>query len=252
MKRLKALWLAVLLVWSALPAFSQAVHDGRWVGGDYTALIQSLLDTKIILKEGPLTNENILEFQENDGDLGWVFASPLNLEAGRAVVHRLKGWGDQAENNLQLGHVNVMDRTAAGTQLAVATNHTFSPTSGSAGFVDLQLSPTVNQTGGASGPSHGLLVKPTLTSAADFTGIEVTNVGTTQVALQTGTGDVDLGGPVAPVRSATEPVNCSSAYYGFTYFDTSDTRLCICVADGTDDEWVKSDDYTHATGHCSI
>lgn len=52
-------------------------------------------------------------------------------------------------------------------------------------------------------------------------------------------------------NSATEPVNCTSAVYGQTYFDTGDVRLCVCVNDGTDDEWVKSDDYSHATGHCT-
>ncbi len=66
------------------------------------------------------------------------------------------------------------------------------------------------------------------------------------------TGGFTQSGTVLNGNSALEPFNCTSSFYGHTYFDTSDARLCICVADGTDDEWVMSDDYTHATGHCSI
>jgi hypothetical protein len=61
--------------------------------------------------------------------------------------------------------------------------------------------------------------------------------------------------PIFPIRfgnSAGQPMDCTSSVYGATYFDTTDKRLCICVNDGVVDEWVKSDDYSNATGHCSI
>jgi len=77
-----------------------------------------------------------------------------------------------------------------------------------------------------------------------------TDTGGTQIA-QLEEDRMDFSVAVAPIRSATEPFNCDSTRYGFQYYNTGDTRLCICIADGTDDEWVKSDDYTHATGHCS-
>lgn len=59
------------------------------------------------------------------------------------------------------------------------------------------------------------------------------------------------GEPNLPPQS-DEPADCANARRGSFYFDLEDERLCICVNDGTDFEWVKSDDYSHATGHCSI
>ena len=58
---------------------------------------------------------------------------------------------------------------------AIAAQPNFVPSSGSAPFTAILSSPTVNQTGGASGITRGLYVNPTLTSAADFRGIDVTN-----------------------------------------------------------------------------
>lgn len=58
---------------------------------------------------------------------------------------------------------------------AIAAQPNFVPTSGSAPFTSILSAPTVNQTGGASGITRGLYVNPTLTSASDFRGIEVTN-----------------------------------------------------------------------------
>jgi hypothetical protein len=51
---------------------------------------------------------------------------------------------------------------------------TFAPTSGTAVLNVLNVSPTINQTGGANGITRGLFIDPTLTSAADFRAIEVT------------------------------------------------------------------------------
>jgi hypothetical protein len=52
---------------------------------------------------------------------------------------------------------------------------TFAPTSGTAVLNVLNVSPTINQTGGANGITRGLYINPTLTAAADFRAIEVTN-----------------------------------------------------------------------------
>jgi hypothetical protein len=51
---------------------------------------------------------------------------------------------------------------------------TFAPTSGTAILNVLNVSPTINQTGGANGITRGLYINPTLTAAADFRAIEVT------------------------------------------------------------------------------
>lgn len=52
--------------------------------------------------------------------------------------------------------------------------------------------------------------------------------------------------------SASEPIDCTTANDGSMYFDTDDQKLCICANDGTDDEWLHSDNYGHGSGHCSI
>ena len=52
---------------------------------------------------------------------------------------------------------------------------TFAPTSGTAVLNVMNASPTINQTGGANGITRGLFIDPTLTAAADFRAIEVTN-----------------------------------------------------------------------------
>ena len=55
------------------------------------------------------------------------------------------------------------------------TGANFSPTSGTAVFNTINATPTINQTGGASGITRGLYINPTLTAAADFRAIETTN-----------------------------------------------------------------------------
>ena len=56
--------------------------------------------------------------------------------------------------------------------LANLTGANFSPTSGTAVFNTINATPTINQTGGASGITRGLYINPTLTAAADFRAIE--------------------------------------------------------------------------------
>ena len=53
--------------------------------------------------------------------------------------------------------------------------YSFAPTSGTAIFTGFQVTPTINQTGGANGITRGLYINPTLTSAADFRAIETTS-----------------------------------------------------------------------------
>jgi hypothetical protein len=69
---------------------------------------------------------------------------------------------------------NVSLSAASGLQEMVRVTGNFAPTSGTALFNALQLTNTINQTGGANGITRGLFVNPTLTSAADFRAIETT------------------------------------------------------------------------------
>jgi nitrogen fixation protein len=69
----------------------------------------------------------------------------------------------------------------------------FAPTSGTKVFQYLNISGTINQTGGANGITRGLYVNPTLTAAADFRAIETArgnvvfgNLPTSSAGLPTG------------------------------------------------------------------
>lgn len=66
-------------------------------------------------------------------------------------------------------------QTSAGTYNFVGfENQTIAPTSGGRINNMFNLSPIINQTGGANGITRGIYINPTLTSAFDFRAIEVT------------------------------------------------------------------------------
>jgi hypothetical protein len=73
----------------------------------------------------------------------------------------------------RLSNVNLTSST--GLQEMVRVTGNFAPTSGTALFTALQLSNTINQTGGANGITRGLYVNPTLTASTDFRAIETTS-----------------------------------------------------------------------------
>jgi hypothetical protein len=76
---------------------------------------------------------------------------------------------------ITLGRLSNVNLTAStGLQEMVRVTGNFAPTSGTALFTALQLSNTINQTGGANGITRGLYINPTLTAAADFRAIETT------------------------------------------------------------------------------
>ncbi len=64
----------------------------------------------------------------------------------------------------------------SGTSGAVSeinASRAFVPTSGSGVYNQLQIAPTINQTGGANGITRGIYINPTLTAAADFRALEI-------------------------------------------------------------------------------
>lgn len=130
-------------------------------------------DTSVVIKEGAAKALNLLEFQANNGDLGWLFASPVNLIAGRAVVHSIRAFGGTTGEGIRFNSVSAFVK-ASGEQKHIFTASAFAPGSGTSTYVDLELAPVINQTGGANGITRGLYVNPTLTAAADFRAIEVT------------------------------------------------------------------------------
>jgi hypothetical protein len=76
---------------------------------------------------------------------------------------------------LSISNIYASSRLTAGTQSTLDITNTFNPTSGPALHHFLNLTFTVNQTGGANGITRGIYLNATLTAAADFRGIEWTN-----------------------------------------------------------------------------
>lgn len=130
----------------------------------------------------------------------------------------------------------------SGDSRAVYMSRTFVPTSGNATWSQLSVQPTINQTGGASGITRGLYINPTITAAADFRSLEVTN------GKSLFSGDVQLGSSstlnwnadTILLRDAAGSLSLRNGTNGqrFRVFNTYS---------GTSDEWFEVDWQTAAT-----
>jgi hypothetical protein len=143
-----------------------------------------------------LSNNGIYKF----GPPAGLYATTDNgLTSNSGAGHLFLGYynaGDTAYigTTVTLGRLsNVSLSATANLQEMVRVTGNFAPTSGTALFNALQLTPTINQTGGANGITRGLFVNPTLTAAADFRAIETArgnvvfgNLPTSPVGLPTG------------------------------------------------------------------
>jgi hypothetical protein len=96
---------------------------------------------------------------------------------------------------------------------------TYAPTSasGTPSFNALKVTPTINQTGSANGITRGLYINPTLTAAADFRAIEVTNGTTVLAPSVTARASLRIPSGTAP----TSPVN------GDIWFDGTNLQMRI-------------------------
>jgi hypothetical protein len=95
--------------------------------------------------------------------------------------------------NISNPPVSGMVRNTSGTSRALLNSATFGPTSGTGLMHYIEVGPTINQTGGANGITRGLYINPTLTSAAGWRSIEITN-NTGYGIYQTGTATNYLAG----------------------------------------------------------
>jgi len=124
------------------------------------------------------------------------------------------------------------DNNNSGTRQSVNISQTFSPASGNAVRNQLNIAPTINQTGTANGISRGLLIAPTLTAAADWRAIEISGggvyVNTTSVAasaiLQA---DSTTKGFLPPRMTTTQKNAIATPAAGLVVFDTTLGKLCV-------------------------
>jgi len=165
--------------------FRLDVNGTARVQGAFTATGNVVLLNNGIYKFGPqaglyATIDNGLTSNSGAGSLFLGYYSAGDTAYGGTTV--------------TLGRLsNVSLSAASGLQEMVRVTGNFAPTSGTALFNALQLTNTINQTGGANGITRGLFVNPTLTAAADFRAIETArgnvvfgNLPTSSAGLPTG------------------------------------------------------------------
>jgi hypothetical protein len=120
-----------------------------------------------------------------------------------------RGIGFYSRSTVTLGHyfggINVGN--SAGTYPSILAERTWNPASGSGTFKLLELKPTINQGGSATGRSYGLYIEPVLTSSAEWIGAYTTGTDGTGF-LQEGSsqtnrfeGNTTIGSAIAGVRT---------------------------------------------------
>jgi hypothetical protein len=123
-----------------------------------------------------------------------------------------------------------INRTSGtGKWFEVTSFVSFAPTSGTCTMDWMSVSPTINQTGGANGITRGLFINPTLTSAADWRAIEVSNGGayinTTSVqASAILQADSTTKGFLPPRMTETQRLAIASPAVGLMVYQTDATE----------------------------
>lgn len=116
-----------------------------------------------------------------------------------------------------------------GTHYGVKDASRHVPTSGSSTFTAYNINSTINQTGGANGITRGLYINPTLTSAADWRGIEVNtpSISDVYIGKNTGSAAVDITstaqGFLPPRMTDAQQNAISSPALGLQLVSTTDS-----------------------------
>jgi len=106
---------------------------------------------------------------------------------------------------------------ASGFRSSFLDSVSWTQSSGTAEFASFRATPTINQTGTATGITRGLHINPTLTAAADFRAIEVASGITILGASTTAKASLRIPSGTAP----TSPVN------GDIWFDGTNIKMQI-------------------------
>lgn len=162
------------------------------------------------------TGDNVLETRSdgyvklgNQEVLPRIYATAT---AGGSVTYSagglsLEGFIDSASSTTDaIGLVWTVGSVLSGTYNGVVVKGVgaFNPTSGTALMNTMLVSPVVNQTGGASGITRGIFINPTLTAAADWRSLEISNNSgkaiwqTGASAINTLAGNTGFGGQLSP------------------------------------------------------
>jgi hypothetical protein len=150
------------------------------------------------------TNTSRPIFQTVDIGSGSVdtAGSGLNIQAGDTT--------QGSSVAIRVSSANNFSQSSGAKIVLVSIARNISPSTGSAGFVQLEISPSVNQTGGANGITRGIFLNPTLTSAFDFRAIEITRgntfFGTTSGSVGIGANTSINASAILDITSTTQGV----------------------------------------------
>ena len=123
-----------------------------------------------------------------------TFGRTLIIQCGHATSYTAGGSSVPTVSKHVFSSSGSLSTTAGTTGMLEATG-SFAPGSGTGIYNTISATPTINQTGGASGVTRGLYINPTLTAAADWRAIETAN--STGFAIYTaGTATSYFGGNV--------------------------------------------------------
>jgi hypothetical protein len=136
------------------------------------------------------------QFQITRG--GQVGVLNSSIFAGRDIT--IQG-GSGGTTSVSAFYNNRSFSLTAGVARMIFNEGSFIPTSGNALFQGFSIQTTINQTGGANGITRGIIISPTLTSAADWRSIEWSN-NTGRGLWGVGTADNAIAGALN-VGSAT-------------------------------------------------
>ncbi|HVW07712.1 MAG TPA: hypothetical protein VHC90_03980 [Bryobacteraceae bacterium] len=160
-----------------------------------------------IQNDTDLSGPHVLDFLVSTGGaLSWFRNNGLNWEASTHTGLHLNGDPyDTLTSGIVFDTINPQ-RAASGETQFVLMNGNYSPVSGTGVWKALSLTPTINQTGGANGNTFGLYINPTVTSAANWTSLEVTNGSSVFL------GNVGVG--TAAPCTANAPTGCVMSVNG--------------------------------------
>ena len=139
--------------------------------------------------------------------------------------------------------------STSGAAVNLQVVRSFAPTSGTATYTHFQLTPTINQTGGANGITRGLYINPTLTAAADFRALEISDGNV--VLPKTVTAGGTTGAQT--INKVTGSVNFAAAATSLVVTNSYVTTSSIIVATvATNDTTMKSVAVVAAAGSFTI
>lgn len=114
---------------------------------------------------------------DKDGDttiIGDLISGAIFLVSTTNTTIKTLASNSTANENIFSSPSSIGTGAIAGIKNIFNASGGFSPSGGTAEYRGINLSPNINQTGGATGISRGLYINPTLTSAADYRAIEST------------------------------------------------------------------------------